>query len=371
MNVIGVVAEYNPFHNGHIYHINKIKEMYPDSLIIAVISGSFCERGDISILNKWDKTKIVLNYGIDLVVELPFVFSSQSADVFARGTIKILNELKVEKIVFGSESNDVDKLKSIANNQINNTDFDSKVRSYLKDGINYPTAIAKASNTDTKTPNDLLAISYIKEIIKNQYNIESISIKRTNDFNDKEIVGETISATAIRNNLNNKNIKKYLPRSSYKKIYHINESRYFDILKYKIISDINILNTYQTVDEGIENRIKKYINSSNSLDDLIKNIKTKRYTYNKIKRMLTHILCSFTKEEAKDIDIEYIKILGFNKSGKDYLNKIKKDINISLITNYKYSSKILNVEKRVTSIYSLIVEDKSLIKRELEKPIIK
>ena len=100
--VIGIIVEYNPFHNGHIYHINKIKEKYPDSIIIAVMSGNVTERGDISIIDKWDKTKIALKYGIDLVIELPFKFASQSADLFARGAMEILNEMKVDKIVFGS-----------------------------------------------------------------------------------------------------------------------------------------------------------------------------------------------------------------------------------------------------------------------------
>lgn len=374
MNIIGIIAEYNPFHNGHIYHINKIKELYKDSIIILVTSTSFCERGEISIMNKWDKTKIALDNNIDLVIELPFVYSSQSADIFAKGAIKIMNELKVEKIVFGSELNDVKTLTEIAKTQINNKEFDDKVKNYLDSGTNYPTALSNALK-DLKlpaidTPNDLLAISYIKEILKTNSKIEPISIKRTNDYHGKDIKGDIINASLIRQMLKEEeNIDYFIPYDSEILYENIN---YFKYLKYKIISDMKNLDKYQTVDEGIEGRIKKYITTSNSLEEFIKNIKTKRCTYNKINRMLIHILTSLTKEEAK-LDLSYIRILGFNKNGKNYLNTIKKEVTLPLITSYKNleENKLLEIEYRATLIYSLLVNDPSLIERELQKPIIK
>lgn len=371
MDVIGIIAEYNPFHNGHLYHINKIKEMYPNSIIVAVISSCFTEKGDVSVLNKWDKTKICLDNNIDIVVELPFVFSSQSADIFSYGALKILNELHVNKIVFGSESNDVDKLTCLAKEQINNKEYDLKVKKYLDEGFNYPTALSKALSSNVNTPNDILGICYIKEILKNNYNITPITIKRTNDFHSKTIKNNIISATAIRCLIkDNKDIKKYVPKEVVNYIYK--NTDIYDFLKYKIISDSKILNTYKTVDEGIENRILKYIDRSKTIDELISNIKTKRYTYNKISRMFIHILTSFTKEESKNIDISYVRILGFNKKGKDYLNKIKKDMAIPLITGYKKNNdKVLDIEYRVTKIYSIITNDDSLIFKELKKPIMK
>ena len=172
MDVIGVIAEYNPFHNGHLYHIKEIKRMYPNSIIVAVISTSFLQRGEVSILNKWDKTKICLENNIDIVIELPFVFSSQSADIFSYGALKILHYLNVDKIVFGSESNDIKLLYNLAKEQLNNKLYDKKVKKYLDEGYNYPTAMSKALSNEVTTPNDLLAISYIKQIIKNNYNIK-------------------------------------------------------------------------------------------------------------------------------------------------------------------------------------------------------
>ena len=183
MDVIGVIAEYNPFHNGHLYHIKEIKRMYPNSIIVAVISTSFLQRGEVSILNKWDKTRICLENGIDLVIELPFVFSSQSADVFSYGALKILNYLNVNKLVFGSESNDIKLLYNLAKEQLNNKSYDKKVKKYLDEGYNYPTAMSKALSSKVSSPNDLLAISYIKQIIKNNYK----NLKSGNNMSNKNL----------------------------------------------------------------------------------------------------------------------------------------------------------------------------------------
>ena len=371
MQVIGIICEYNPFHNGHIYHIKKVKEMYPDSIIIACISTSFTERGEISILNKWDKTQIALDNGIDMVIEIPFVYSTQSADKFSYAALKILNELKVQKIVFGSESNNINLLTDIAKIQINNPSFDDKLKEYLNKGNNYPTSLSLALK-DFKldkidNPNDLLGISYIKEIIKSDYDIEPISIKRTNNYHGNN-TGSILSASEIRNKFfSNKSIDKYI---NYNKNVLYKNVDYFKLLKYRISIDSNLSNIL-TVDEGIEGRIKKYILSSNSLDELITSIKTKRYTYNRINRMLIHILTNLEKDDAS-LEIDYIRILGFNDRGKNYLKTIKKETNIPIITKYKdISSPLLEIEKKVSVIYSLIVNDNDLIQKEKTKPIYK
>ena len=190
MKTIGVIAEYNPFHLGHLYQIQKIRELYPDSVIIAIVSTNFTERGEISLLNKWDKAKICLEYGIDLVVELPTLYAIQSADIFAYGALKILNSFHIDTLVFGTESDNVRELWELANTQINNQEYDLLVKNYLNEGINYPTATSKAlfrlTNIKIDKPNDLLALSYIKEIIKNNYAITPVSIKRTNDYHGTE-----------------------------------------------------------------------------------------------------------------------------------------------------------------------------------------
>ncbi len=372
MDVIGIICEYNPFHKGHIYHIEKIKEIYPDSLIIACISTSFSQRGEISILNKWDKTKIALNNNIDLVVELPTLFSTQSADIFAKAALKILNELKVEKLVFGSECNNIEKLKEIAEIQIKNKNFDKKVKEYMKKGNNYPTSLSLALDSfninKIDNPNDLLGISYIKEIIKNNYNIKPVTIKRTNNYHGNN-KGQIISATEIRSIVKeNKSVAEYI---TYDEKLLIKNTNYLKLLKHEVLNHPGTLKNISEVDEGIEGRIIKVLDNSNTLEELIKNTKSKRYTYNKINRILTHILLNIKKDDLKN-DIDYIRILGFNKKGKNYLNRIKKDINIQIITKYKdTNSEILDIEKRITKIYALIVNDNSQIEKEFTKPIYK
>lgn len=380
MDTIGIICEYNPFHNGHIYHLNKVKEMFPNSLIILVMSGNFTQRGIPSILNKWDKTEIALEYGIDLVIELPFVFATQGADIFAKGTISILKELKANYLVFGSESNNIEHLEELVKISFNDN-YQNKVKELLDQGYNYPTALNKAFGNDVNidTPNDLLAFSYIKEIIKQEANIKPISIKRTNSYHDTKINSDISSATSIRKAIEeNKEYQNSIPEITIEKLKNNTyiQEEYFKYLKYKILSTSD-LSIYQTVDEGIENRIKKYILEASNWDDLVLKIKTKRYTYNKINRMLTHILCSFTKEEANLLnEIEYIRILGFNNKGKKYLNKIKKDVNTPIITNFKNNkSKMLEIELRSSYCYYSILEEdlkNKLIKEEYQnKPKMK
>lgn len=381
MHTIGIICEYNPFHNGHLYHIQEIKKKYPKSIICLVMSGNFTQRGELSVINKWDKTEIALEYGIDLVIELPFNFASQSADIFCKGAIEILNHLKVDTIVFGSESNDIKFLNEIVDIQLNNKDYDILVKNYINEGVNYPTAISKAleeiGNIKVENPNDILGVGYIKEIKKNNYNIKFDTIKRTNNYNDIYTSGSISSATSIRNLLKEKkDTKDFVPEISYKylsnHLYFIDD--YFSFIKYKILSEIDNLDKYQTVDEGLSNRIKKYINQSNSLEELIMNIKTKRYTYNRLKRMFIHILVGFTKENADDT-LKFIRVLGFNKKGRYHLNKIKKDIDIPIITNYSNSKGLLNFENKINSILSVALPQKKQIdfieKEYKQKPIIK
>lgn len=377
MKIIGIIAEYNPFHLGHLYQINKIKEMYPNSLIIAIISTHFTQRGDISILNKWDKTKICLENNIDLVVELPTLYATQSSDIFAQAALSILNHFQIDTLVFGSETDNIETLYNLANTQLNNIEYDQLVQKYLSQGINYPTAMSKAlnelTNININKPNDLLGLSYIKEIIKNNYPITPISIKRNNDYHGETITGNIISANLIRKlHKEEKDITSYIPKSTSKYLKNsisINEA--YKLLKYQIINNSNNLNKYLTVDEGIENRILKYLNKSNTWQDLVMNIKTKRYTYNKINRMLLHILLGIQKEyNTKDI---YLRILGFNQKGKQHLNKIKKEIQLPIYTSYKKNiSKVMDIELKSTYIYSIITNDQTLVENEYKnKPIIK
>lgn len=376
MNVIGVIAEYNPFHLGHLYQINKIKEMYKDSIIIAIVSSSFTQRGDVSILNKWDKARIALDNGIDLVIELPYFYAGQSSDIFAKGAVTILNYLGIDTLVFGMESDDINNLKLMADIQLNDKNYNNIVKEYLSNGYNYPTALSKAIkdvlNLDIYLPNDLLALSYIKQVKLINNNIDVIGIKRTNDYHSKEITSNIVNASLIREQFkNNLDISNYIPNYDTNKLYNVSVNDFYPLLKYQILNNINNLDKFLTVDEGIDNRIKKYIKNSNNWDELVNNIKTKRYTYNKINRMLMHILFNLTKKESKDIVIDYVRVLGFNSKGRSYLNKIKKNKDINIITNYKDGiSKLFDLENRVNNIYAIIVDNKLIYEEYSHNPII-
>ena len=337
MNKVGIICEYNPFHNGHIYHLEKVKELFPDSYIVLVLVGNFTQRGDLSVINKWDKTKIALKYNIDLVVELPFNIATSSANYYAKGAIDILNKLGCNYLVFGSETNDIDLFYELANITKNNKEYENKIKKYLDEGYNYPKACSLAlkdvSNKVIDKPNDVLALEYVRSIINTNSKIKPISIKRTNSYHEDEITSNIASATSIRKNINNKKLIKYvLPKISFDLINNVDINKYFQYLKYEIIIN-NSLNEIDGVDEGIENKLKKEILNCNSLDDFILKIKSKRYSYNRIKRMLLHILTKTKKEYDKDI--HYIRVLGFNDNGKKILKEVKDNINIPIITKYK------------------------------------
>lgn len=354
---VGVIAEYNPFHNGHIYHLNKVKEMFPEASLILVLAGNFTQRGDVSVINKWDKTKIALDYGFDLVIELPFNIATSSASLYAKGAIDILNKLNCDYLVFGSETNDVSLFKNLVNITKDNEKYEKKVKYYLDKGYNYPKACSLALYDISKViidkPNDVLALEYVRSIINTNSKIKPVSIKRTNNYHEEEITGNITSATSIRKNLENKEIiKNAIPNESLKLINNISLNDYFNYIKYEIISN-DKLDEILDVDEGIENKLKKEIHNSKTVEELILNVKSKRYSYNRIKRMLLHILTNTKKDY--DTKINYLRILGFNKKGTKILKEAKKYIDVPIITKYKKEYDVLfKDDVKASMLYSLI-----------------
>lgn len=362
MKKIGIICEYNPFHNGHLYHIEKIKEMYPDSLIVLALGGYFLERGDVSIMSKWTKTSISLEYGVDLVLELPVLFGTNSGDYFAYYAIKMLDECGIDVLVFGSECDDVELLKKVADLQ-NDEGFNESVKNYLKQGLNYPSSLAKSLNIKLES-NDLLGVSYIKAIKRINPSIEVVSIKRSNSFNDLESESDIVSAQNIRTKLKqNLDIRNYVPSYDLSLINKINYNKLYDYLKYRIVSEKNIIK-YLGVDEGLENKIRCEITDSPTLDEFIENIKSKRYTTSRLKRMLIHILLGIEKDDMKCIPRVY-KILGFNSRGQKFLKELGSD---SLA--FKTTGRIRDIENASARIYGELTGE-SVTFEFLNKPIIK
>ncbi len=342
MEVIGIICEYSPFHNGHLYHINKIKERYPDSLLVLCLNGYFLERGQISLLSKESKTWIALFYGVDIVVELPALFGTQSADTFAEKSITLLHMLGVQKIIFGSETEDRNHLRLLASLQLENN---FKLE---KSGTSYPKRINEAlKEEEALKPNDLLAVSYLKAILKNHYNMTWETILRTNDFHDTKDNTPIISASNIRARLKNKeDVSAFMPKESLIHLLQIDEKLFFQLLKARILTD-NHLDSYLDVTEGLDNKLRKEILHSHSLSELLENLKSKRYTYNRLNRMLLHILLGVTKEDAKE-PLSYLKILGFKEKGQVYLKELKPSLKIN------YQSRAYEIEKRAGLLYGML-----------------
>ena len=361
MNIIGLVAEYNPLHNGHIYQIKKIKEIFPNSVIVLVLNGYFLERGEISFLSKEDKVRYALDNGIDIVLELPVVFGCQAADIFSYQSIYLLNKLNIDTLVFGSESGDIKAMKKIGIMQ-QDSGYNKLVKDYLNKGLNYPTAMARALDIDFEfNPNDLLGISYLKAIDKINPRIKAVTIKRTSSYHDLESNSNIISASNIRNKfLSNVDVSPYTPY--FASMIKPNMDLYFKVLKCKILTDTK-LDSYLDVTEGLDYRLKKVIRECNSLDELINKLKSKRYTYNKISRTLVHILLGITPEVNKYDS--YLKVLGFSKAGSNYLKSL--DIDFNLYKHYP----LYKYELNSSMIYDLINNTDTYSYEKKNKPVIK
>ena len=361
MKVLGLIVEYNPFHQGHLYHINKAKQLIKPDVTIVIMSGHFVQRGEPAISNKWTRAGVAIKNGIDLVIELPFVYSVQSADYFAQGAIELLAKLKVTDIVFGSECGNINIFKDIAftikNNQKN---YDNLVKKQMNQGLRYPDACNQAlsilMNKTVTTPNDLLGLAYVKEVINHNYPIELHCIKRTNDFHSLDI--ESISsASAIRHALKNKIdiSNQFCNYEDYQEFYFFDD--FYPFLRYKILTtDAPTLKHLHLVDEGIENLLKEKVVITNHMDELITSLTSKRYTRSRIQRMLIHILMNNSKEDiAEAMQIDYIRVLKMNNVGQAYLNKIKKSCEYKLVTNFSsYPPPALELEFRATKLLSCL-----------------
>lgn len=378
MKIVGLITEYNPFHNGHIYHIEQAKQLHQPDVLIVIMSGNHVQRGEPAIIDKWQRSKLAIDHGVDLVIELPFVYAIQSADYFGSGAVTLLNNIGVTDIVFGSESGNIEKLYTLANGVKNNKkEYDQLVASNMHEGMRYVEACNVALSTllnETVTlPNDLLGYSYVKAVVFNDYPITLHCIERTNEFHSTTI--QTIaSATAIRNALkNNTAIEHTLPCVElYKNTLAYNEA-YFTYLKYTLqTTSPKELEQFHLVEEGIENLLLKHIGTCHSMEQFLNKITSKRYTIARIQRMCLHILLRNTKQDIEEaMKLDYIRILGMNKIGQNYLNTIKKQIEFKLVTTYsKHQHLALDIELKASKLYELIYGHSIATQEYANKPYI-
>ena len=362
-NVIGLIVEYNPFHNGHLHHIQEIDRLFEDNIKIAVMSGDYVQRGEPSLINKFEKTKIALSQGVDIVIELPAFYSTQSAEIFAKGSINLLNKLSCNHIVFGSESNDLDKLKRIAAISLTK-EFEHSLKKFLAEGFSYPTAFSKALFDEKLGSNDILALEYLKAIKAINPKIEAYCIKRekTGYYDDEK--DNFASATHIRKILLDYNkkkedklnkIKNLVPEFSYK-ILEENFgvfsclSDFYDLIKYNIIKNHSNLKNIQDLEVGLENRLYKYSLENLKFEDFFNKVLTKRITISRLQRILLHSLFNLTETITERVKnkVSFVKILGFSTKGQEYLNYLKKSDNYSerkILTSNRNLKEILNEEE--------------------------
>ena len=366
MKATGIIVEYNPFTNGHKYHLEKVKELTNSDVIVGVMSSFFVQRGEPAIVSKQERVKMALEAGVDVVVELPFIYGVESSDYFCKYSMSILNHLHVSEICFGSETGDTQAfLNKYNNTQIVQPHLDFLVSDLMDEGYSYPLAMSKAlaiiDGYKLETPNDILGLGYLKEIRKNNYPIKVNTYLRDNNYNSEEISVDSISASGVRKLIKtNQNIENYTP--FYKEIenmekYYLDE--YFDILKYKILTTSSEdLKLIHLVDEGIENLFKKKILLANNMEDFINLCISKRYTYARIKRTLIHILVNTKKDFAKkflNMDITYIRLLGVSDKGQEYLNEIRKEMEVPLLSKFRGKSfPVLQFEKQVNYVFNSI-----------------
>ncbi len=365
MKTAAIICEYNPFHNGHKYLIEQAKTS--NDTVVCIMSGSFVQRGDIAIFDKWTRAHQALLSGADLVVELPVCFSLNSAERFAYGSINLADNMNViDTLFFGSECGDANTLLNAANILLNEPlEVSAKIKKYMSDGMRHPVARTKAYSDILESsiigePNNILGIEYIKALISKNSPISFQTVKRNSvSHDDLNPSGNYASASAIRKLIEeNGDIKELVPKkiiSLYKKPAKLNGLD--EILRYKILNmTTKELAEINGVSEGLENRIKMACKECMSFDEISTFVKSKRYTLSRIRRTLLSVLVGVDKEVAT-APPSYLRVLGANSKGRKILSEIKKKSDLTIITktaDFKNFNKSLEYDITATDIYNII-----------------
>lgn len=363
---VGIIAEYNPFHNGHKYHLQRSLTGTGAEISIAVISGNFTQRGNLSILDKWSRAEMAVKNGVNLVVEMPVMFACNNAGYFAKSGVEILENLGVDYISFGSESGNIDTLKHISREMKNNREeIGLRIKESVKEGLAYPRArheaiidiIGEDAGEIIDSPNNLLALEYLKYIKK----AEPVTVKRQGTgYYDLEPKGGMASATGIRKMMSQGlDISDLVPDVSLEILRQnidklSGEEKLYPMLIQKILSSsADELNSIFGSEEGLGNKMKNQVRYWKNYDDMVDGLKSKRYTRTRIGRLLALSLMGIQRQDVKAAK-NYIRVLAFDTEGSAYLKYIKNNGSCSLpiITNINkeagnYPEIIPTVEKDV------------------------
>ncbi|WP_349410394.1 nucleotidyltransferase [Pseudalkalibacillus sp. SCS-8] len=403
MKSLGLVVEYNPFHNGHLYHLQQAKEVSRADVTIAVMSGNFLQRGEPALVSKWYRTRMALEAGVDLVIELPYAYATHRADRFAYGAIALLDALGTDEVIFGSESGNIqpflDSVEFINNNE---EEYNELIQAYIKTGMSYPAAVSSAFEAlpnrsgemlDLSKPNNILGFHYVDSVRRLHSSMSVNTVKRTGaGYHDEGTEHDIASATGIRKILfegdgDRSSIERFVPDTTYRlleehwKTYNgfLSWENYFPLLKYRLITaSVEELAEIYDCSEGIENRLKAYIRKADSFKAFIEAVKTKRYTWTRLQRICTHILTNATKvtmEKALTDKPPYIRLLGMNERGQNYLSQMKKQVEYPIVSTLsKFENATLEQDIQASATYSLGYPSRdhsTLLKNEYATPPIR
>ena len=385
MKAVGVIVEYNPFHNGHKFHLDQTKKQADADVVIAVMSGNFLQRGEPALVSKWARTEMALNGGADIVFELPYFFATQNADIFATGAVSLLAAANCHSLCFGSEAGDIHTFTETLDflNE-KNDEFQAKIKEFSSQGVSYPKALSLSFETlspgkhllDLSKPNNILGLQYVAAIQQQKFAIQPLTITRKNaNYHDQHFASSSIaSATSIRKALFSVNgsiegIHSYLPQTTYDLLHNYkkeyrqfhNWEDYWDLLKYKLLlSSPEELRGIHEVEEGLENRLQHAALKANSFQDFMEQIKTKRYTWTRLQRVSLHILMNVKKAEmTSKKHPEYLRLLGMSAKGQEYLRKEKKNLHLPLISKLSSNKQLLELDLRAARLYALGLKSKN------------
>ncbi|ASF39299.1 hypothetical protein CEH05_09250 [Halobacillus halophilus] len=399
MKACGVIVEYNPFHNGHLYHLERSKETAEADCMIAIMSGNFLQRGEPAIIDKWHRAEAALKSGADLVLELPYIYAVEHSDYFSQGAVQALSEIGVESICFGSESGDIQAFLSAHDHLDQHAGlYDETVRKHLNQGYSFPEASRfgyqavelPTNSIDLAQPNNILGYSYVKQILAYNNQIRPLTIKREkNHYHDETIEGNIASATSIRKELladgMNLLVQDSIPEATRDQLLLYKENKgmwhewnqYFSLLQHKILTlKPKDLRSIQGVDEGLEHRLQRIIKESENFQQFMEKLKTKRYTWTRLQRTLVHILTGTEKQDAQLLLNQpppYVRVLAMSDTGKDYLRSTKKQMRIPLLTQPQQMNHLmLDIEERAAIAYYSVLEASvrnAMIKAEYGAPV--
>lgn len=402
--ILAIICEYNPFHNGHLYQLNESIKAYSPDFVVCIMSGNFVERGNTALINKWARAEMALASGVDMVIELPTIYAISSAENFASGAIKILNSFQCPTALsFGSECGDISTLTSFAEILVKEPpEYVTMLNHELAKGLSFPKARENAmllyindirnSANVLSGSNNILAIEYLKQIIKSGNKISPITIKRIGtDYNSTASINNIASSTAIRERLlQKKSVQKLMPPSAYSILknelgngkFVLDISQFENEILYKLrCMSIEQIAGLPDVSEGLEYKIKDAANTCNKLNDLIFMIKSKRYTLTRINRIMLYALLDITKQDYINSQkvVPYVRVLGVSDNGKLLLSELSRNKKLNVITSVKQfmdssNNRVLKsmLEKDImaTNIYSLKYKKNSIANLDYTQKLI-